>query len=232
MLPVSLDFLCPVSCVTNVTSVSGMSLSCILCDQCYQCLWIFFVLCRVWPMLRVSGVFVLCLLWPMLPVSLDCLCPVSCVTNVTSVSGFPLSRVLCDQCYVSLESLSCVFCDQCYQFLWFFFVLCLVWPMLRVSGVFVIGHTRQDKENPDTLVTLVTEETGQRLQRHVTLVTQDTGQRKSRDTGNIWSHKTQDKDYPETLVTLVTHDTVQRQSRDTSNSGHTRHSTKIIQRQW
>ena len=85
------------------------------------------------------------------------------------------------------------------------------------------------QKNPETLVTLVI---GQRLQRHVTLVTQDTGQRKSRDTGNIWSHKTQDKDNPESLVTLVTHDTVQRQSRDTSNSGHTRHSTKIIQRQW
>jgi hypothetical protein len=35
-----------------------------------QCLWI---------------VFVLCLVYPMLPVSLDCLCPLSCVPNVTSV---------------------------------------------------------------------------------------------------------------------------------------------------
>jgi hypothetical protein len=161
MLLVSLDCLCPVSCVTNVTSVFGLSLSYVLCDQCYQCLWIVFVLCLVWPMLRVSGVFVLCPLWPMLPVSLDCLCPVSCVTNVTSISGL---------------SLSCILCDQCYQCLWIIFVLCPVWPMLPVSldclcsVSCVWSHKTQDKDNPETLVTLVT---------------QDTGQRQSRDTGNI-----------------------------------------------
>ena len=48
-----------------------------------------------------------------------------------------------------------------------------------------MSHKIQDKDNPETLVTLVTEDTGQRLQRHVTLFTQDTGQRQSRDTGNI-----------------------------------------------
>ena len=77
--------------------------SCVLCAQCYQCLWI---------------VFVLCLVCPMLPVSLDCLRPVSCVPNVTSVSGL---------------SSSCVLCAQCYQCLWIVFVLCLVFPMLPVS---------------------------------------------------------------------------------------------------
>jgi hypothetical protein len=57
MLPVSLDCLRHVSCLSNVTSVSGLSSSWVLFVQCYQCLWI---------------VFVLGLVCPMLPVSLDC----------------------------------------------------------------------------------------------------------------------------------------------------------------
>jgi hypothetical protein len=56
--------------------------------------------------------------FPMLPVSLDCLRPMSCVPNVTSVSGL---------------SSSCVLCTQCYQCLWIVFVMCLVYPMLPVS---------------------------------------------------------------------------------------------------
>jgi hypothetical protein len=112
MLPVSLDCpfliapcficLCPVSCVSKVASVSGLSildgplfylsLSCVLCTQCCQCLWIVH---SWWPL--VLFVFVLCLVYLRLPVSLDCLflmtpcficlCPVSCVSNVDSVSG-------------------------------------------------------------------------------------------------------------------------------------------------
>jgi hypothetical protein len=48
----------------------------------------------------------------LLPVSLDCLRPVFCVPNVTSVSGLFSSWVL----FV-----------QCYQCLWIVFVLSLVW---------------------------------------------------------------------------------------------------------
>jgi hypothetical protein len=91
---VSLDCLCPVSCVPNTVNVSGLSLSCVLCVQYCQCLWI---------------VFVLCLVYPILSVSLDCLCPVSCMSNTVSFSGL---------------SLSCVLCAQYYQFLWIVFVLC------------------------------------------------------------------------------------------------------------
>jgi hypothetical protein len=36
MLPVSLNWLRPVSCVPNVTNVSELSSSCVLCTQCYQ----------------------------------------------------------------------------------------------------------------------------------------------------------------------------------------------------
>jgi hypothetical protein len=89
MLPVSLDCLCLVSCnqccqcrwivvvfclVSNVASVSEFSLSCV---QCCQCLWI--VLCLVSNVVSVSGLSSSCVLCPMLPVSLDCLCLVSCV---------------------------------------------------------------------------------------------------------------------------------------------------------
>ena len=47
-----------------------------------------------------------------------CLRPVSCVPNVTSVSGLSSSCFLCTHC------------DQC---LWIVFVLCLVYPMWPVS---------------------------------------------------------------------------------------------------
>jgi hypothetical protein len=92
MLPMSLDcFIClhPVPCVPNVTDVSGLfylSLSCVLCAQCYRCLWI------------VLFVFILCPVCPMLLMSLDCficLHPVSCVPNVTDVSGLFILDYLC-----------------------------------------------------------------------------------------------------------------------------------------
>jgi hypothetical protein len=56
-----------------------LSSSCILCTQYYMCLWI---------------VFVLYLVYPILHVSLDCLRPVSCVPNITCVSGLSSSCIL------------------------------------------------------------------------------------------------------------------------------------------
>ena len=188
----------PVSCVPNVTSVSGLfvfvlcfvppmlpvsldclSSSCVLRAQCYQCLWLVCLrpVSCVPNVTSVSGlfVFVLCLVCPMLPVSLACLSsscvlcaqcyqclglvclrPVSCVPNVTSISGL-FVFVLCLVCQmlpVSLACLfsSCVLCAKCYQCLLlvclrpvscvpnvtsvsglFVFVLCLVCRMLPVS---------------------------------------------------------------------------------------------------
>ena len=90
----------------------------------------------------------------MLPVSLDCpflialwlsltcICSVSCVPNVASVSG--LSILDCPL-VISNVYLFCVLCTQCCQCLWIVhswlpfgylkrvFVLCLVYPMLPVS---------------------------------------------------------------------------------------------------
>jgi hypothetical protein len=79
-------------------------------------------------------------------VSLDCLRPVSWVLNVSSVSGL---------------SSSCVLGAQCFQCLWIVFVLCLGCSMAPKT---------LDEDNPETLETLST---------------QDTGRRQSRDTGNI-----------------------------------------------
>jgi hypothetical protein len=127
-------------------------------EQRLQRHWVF-VLCLVWLMLPVSLESLFCVLCDQCYQCLWSLCPVSCVTNVTSFSEL---------------SLSCVLCDQCYQFLWIFIVLCLVWPMLpvslnclcpvscvtyvtSVSGVFVLFLVWP---------VLVTQDTGQRLQRH------------------------------------------------------------------
>jgi hypothetical protein len=64
---------------TKTIQRHGLSSSCVLFVQCYQCLWI---------------VFVLGLVCPMLPMSLDCLRPGSCLSNVTSVSGLSSSCLL------------------------------------------------------------------------------------------------------------------------------------------
>ena len=68
-------------------------------------------------------------------------------------------------------------------------------------------------DNPDTLTTLGT---------------QDTGRRQYRYTGNIGYTKTQDEDNPDTLARLGIQDTGRRQSRFTGNIGYTRHRTKTI----
>ena len=93
----------------------------------------------------------------MLPVSLGCtfllplrysltlVCHVSCVPYVTSFSG--LYFFIAPSVFSNI-GLSCVLCTLCYQFLWvvlFYcpcgilkhvFVLCLVYSMLPVSGLF------------------------------------------------------------------------------------------------
>jgi hypothetical protein len=95
MLPVVLDCLRPVSCVSNVASGSGLSSSCVLCVQCCQWFWIVFVLCPVYPMLSVS---------------LDCLRPVSCVSNVVSGSGlsirFSLTFIEDNKCVIRSRKLN------------------------------------------------------------------------------------------------------------------------------
>jgi hypothetical protein len=96
----------------------------------FECTWVFprllyglrvahrfcFLCCVV--CFSVLFVFVVFLVCPMFPVSLDCLCRVSCVPNVAGVSGL---------------SLSCFLCAQCCQCLWIVFVVFLVCPMLPVS---------------------------------------------------------------------------------------------------
>ena len=99
--------------------------------------------------------------------------------------------------------------------------------------------------NSETLVTLSTQDTGQRLEKKKGQI--KNGQ--SRDTGNIGctGHRKNIKENPksqsrmgnpEILVTLATQDTGQRlektqrqikngQSRDTGNIGYTRHRTKV-----
>jgi hypothetical protein len=83
-------------------------------------------------------------------------------------------------------------------------------------------------DNPETLTTLGSQDTGRRQSRD----TDNTGftrQRQSRDTDNTgftrhrtktiqrhfqhWVHKTQDEDNPETLSTLGSQDTGRRQTR-------------------
>ena len=119
MLPVSLDCpfllplrysltcICPVSCVPYVASFSGLS---------------FFI---------TPSVF------------LTYICPVSCAPNVDSGLSFFITPSVFSNIY-----LSCVLYTLCCQFLWIVlfycpfgilkhvFVLCLVYPMLPVSGLF------------------------------------------------------------------------------------------------
>ena len=121
MLPVSLD--CPFLIAPSV--FSNVYVSCVLCTQCWQCLWIV----HSWLSPRFSLTFI---------------CPLSCVLNVDSFSGFsildgPLGFhlrlfVLClaylmltvplDCPFLIIPSvffnvyLSCVLRTQCCQCLW------------------------------------------------------------------------------------------------------------------
>jgi hypothetical protein len=112
MLPVFLDcpFLIAPSVFSNVYLPPIVCpVSCVLCDQCFQYFWI--VHSRLLPRFSLTFiyylVYVLYFVWPMFPVSLDCpflitpsvfsnvyllltLCPVSCVPNVASFSGFSI----------------------------------------------------------------------------------------------------------------------------------------------
>ena len=117
MFPVSLDcqFLLPLHLVASFSELSVSDYPFVLCTLCCQFLWIV----RSWLPLR--------LVYPMLPVSLDCpflISPSSCVTYVTSFSGFSVS----DYRFV-LWTLCCQFLS----IVSFVLPLRLVYPMLPVS---------------------------------------------------------------------------------------------------
>jgi hypothetical protein len=178
MLPVSLDYFRPVVCEPNLASVSGLFSSCVLWTQCCQCLWITFVLCFVNPMLpvfldylrpvfcepnvaSVSGlssfsvfwtqccqclwiIFVLCFVNPMLPVTLDYLRPVFCEPNIASVSGLFSSCVLWTQCWQGNIGFT-KHRTKIIQRQWQHWV-----------------HETQDEDNPESLATLGSQNTGWR----------------------------------------------------------------------
>jgi hypothetical protein len=208
---------------------------------------VYFVLCIVFPMLFLSlecpfligpsifsnVYFVLCIVCPLLLVSLECLFLIA--PSIFSNVYFVLC-IVCPMLLVSLEypfliallfSLtfisSCVLCTQCCQ------VLCVVYSIgficlhktqnkdkqntkHREPGM--IGHTRQrtktnktDRiDNPETLATL---DTGRMCNQEWT--TQRHWQH--------WTHKTQDEGAIKN-----------EQPRDTGNSWHTRHMTKVQSR--
>ena len=166
-------------CPMLTVSLDCLSSSCILCTQCWHCLSIVYL----HPVSCVPNVdivsrlfiFILYLVYPMLTLSLDCLSsscilctqcwqclsivylhPVSCVTNVNSVSRLFIFilYLVCPMLTVSLECLSssCIFCAQCWHCLsivylhpvscvpnvesvsrLFIFILYLVYPMLTAS---------------------------------------------------------------------------------------------------
>jgi hypothetical protein len=168
-----------------------------------ECLWI---------------VFVMCLTCQMLPMSLDCLCHVSYLSNAANVSGL---------------SSSCVLSVKCCQCLWIVFVLYLVCQMLPMS---------LDYRRPVSCLSNVTNISGLSsscvlsvkccqclwIVLVLCLACPKTIQRN-------WQHltgKTQDEDNPETLATFDRQDTGLRQSRDIGNIWQTRHRTKTIQRYW
>ena len=132
MLPVSLDCLF----LTAPSVFSNVYLFCVLCAQCYQCLWIV----HSWPPLQFSPTFI---------------CPVSCVSNVASVSGlsifyFPFGFVLpvsLDCPFLTAPSvfsnvyLSCVLCVQCCQFLWLVHSsLSLQFSLTCICPVFCVSY--------------------------------------------------------------------------------------------
>jgi hypothetical protein len=107
MLSVSLDC----SFLITHSVFSNVYLSCVLCDQCCQCLWIVHS-------------------WLPLQFSLTFICPVSCVTNVVSISGLFIlyySSVFCN------VFLSCVLCDQCCVCFWIVYS----WLPLQFSLTFI-----------------------------------------------------------------------------------------------
>jgi hypothetical protein len=111
-----------------------LSSSCVLCTQCSQCLWIFFVLCLVYPMFTVS---------------LDCLRPVSCVPNVTSVSGLSSSCVLCTQCSQCLWIVhSWMLLQFSLTFIWFGFMALNVtfnnFSVILWRSVLLVAETREN----------------------------------------------------------------------------------------
>ena len=138
MLYVFLD--CPLLVSSSVVSnVYLLSLYCLLCIQCCMCLWIV----HYWLPLRLSLTFTYCL------------CPVSCVFNVVSVSGLSIIGFPSVVSNVYLLSLYCVLCIQCCMCLWIVhywfplrlsltFTYCLytvscVFNVVCVSGLYIIG---------------------------------------------------------------------------------------------
>jgi hypothetical protein len=85
-------------------------------------------------------------------------------------------------------SSSCVLCPilpvslGCPFFVLFVFLLCLVPNIACVSGLSIQPKGQSRTDNPETLVTFGTQETGQRLEKTEGSI--KNGQ--SRDTGNIW----------------------------------------------
>jgi hypothetical protein len=217
----------------------GLSSSWVLFFQCYQCLWIVFVL------------FLAC---PMLPVSLDCLRPGSCLSNVTSFSGLSSSWVL----FV-----------QCYQCLWIVFVLGLVEKLVTLDkqdpgrrqsrDTGSIGQTRprtktiqrhwyhwtnkkQDEGNPETLVTLdslwivfVLGLVCPMLPVSLDCLRPGSCLSNVTSVSGLSSSWVLFFQYYQCLwifFVLFLEETGRRQSRDTGNIGQTRNRTKIIQRNW
>ena len=139
----SIVYLHPVSCVTNVDSVSRLFI--FILYRVYQC-WHCLSSVYLHPVSSVTNVdivsrlfiFILYLVYPMLTVSLDCLSsscilctqcwqrlsivclhPVSCVPNVDSVSRLFIFilYLVCPMLTLSLECLSssCILCAQCWH---------------------------------------------------------------------------------------------------------------------
>ena len=166
-------------CPMLTVSLDCLSSSCIFCTQCWHCLSIVYlhpVSCvpNVDSVFRLF-IFILYLVSPMLTLSLDCLSsscilctqywqhlsivclhPVSCVSNVDSVSRLFIFilYLVCPMLTLSLECLSssCILCAQCWHCLsivylhpvscvpnvdsvsrLFIFILYLVYPMLTLS---------------------------------------------------------------------------------------------------
>jgi hypothetical protein len=161
LLPLSLD--CPLLISSSV--FSDAYLSCVLCTQCYHCLWIVHS-------------------WLILGFSLTLICPVSCVPRATIVSG------------LSIPGWSL-------GFPWRLFVLCLVYPVLPLSLDCPFGYTRHrtntrlrkpkdqsGMDNPETMVALGTQDTGQISVRENPRINQEWIIQRQ---WWHWVHKTQDK---------------------------------------